>query len=307
MFAAVLLASNTIGAIPLVVAMFIKSASDPDVINRLSTNPNDLGALGLGQDFGFFAMLFPFFIGLLAFVLLIRPLNGRDMKSVINGAGRFRWNRFLISALVYGILSAAYFFIYLKADPSNFRLNNTSSTLIPLILISLLCIPFQAAFEEVVFRGYMMQGFAVLARNRWMPLIMTSLLFGLMHSFNPEVEEFGFLTMMPQYVLFGLIFGIITILDDGIEAAIGAHAANNAFLCIMVTNRASALQTSAVYEQLNIYPWIEFAGLLVTGIVFILILKKVFGWGSLLIVAGKVEPVKPVDQSPYTDVLSSVR
>ena len=307
MFAAVLLASNTIGAIPLVVAMFIKSASDPDVINRLSTNPNDLGALGLGQDFGFFAMLFPFFIGLLAFVLLIRPLNGRDMKSVINGAGRFRWNRFLISALVYGILSAAYFFIYLKADPSNFRLNNTSSTLIPLILISLLCIPFQAAFEEVVFRGYMMQGFAVLARNRWMPLIMTSLLFGLMHSFNPEVEEFGFLTMMPQYVLFGLIFGIITILDDGIEAAIGAHAANNAFLCIMVTNRASALQTSAVYEQLNIYPWIEFAGLLVTGIVFILILKKVFGWGSFLIVAGKVEPVKPVDQSPYTDVLSSVR
>jgi len=307
MFAAVLLASNTIGAIPLVVAMFIKSASDPDVINRLSTNPNDLGALGLGQDFGFFAMLFPFFIGLLAFVLLIRPLNGRDMKSVINGAGRFRWNRFLISALVYGILSAAYFFIYLKADPSNFRLNNTSSTLIPLILISLLCIPFQAAFEEVVFRGYMMQGFAVLARNRWMPLIMTSLLFGLMHSFNPEVEEFGFLTMMPQYVLFGLIFGIITILDDGIEAAIGAHAANNAFLCIMVTNRASALQTSAVYEQLNIYPWIEFAGLLVTGIVFILILKKVFGWGSLLIVAGKVEPVKPADQSPYTDVLSSVR
>lgn len=307
MFAAVLLASNTIGAIPLVVAMFIKSASDPDVINRLSTNPNDLGALGLGQDFGFFAMLFPFFIGLLAFVLLIRPLNGRDMKSVIRGAGRFRWNRFLISALVYGILSAAYFFIYLKADPSNFRLNNTSSTLIPLILISLLCIPFQAAFEEVVFRGYMMQGFAVLARNRWMPLIMTSLLFGLMHSFNPEVEEFGFLTMMPQYVLFGLIFGIITILDDGIEAAIGAHAANNAFLCIMVTNRASALQTSAVYEQLNIYPWIEFAGLLITGIVFILILKKVFGWGSLLIVAGKVEPVKPVDQSPYTDVLSSVR
>lgn len=307
MFAAVLLASNTIGAIPLLVAMFIRSASDPDVINRLSTNPDDLGALGLGQDFGFFAMLFPFFIGLLAFVLLIRPLNGRDMKSVINGAGRFRWNRFLISALVYGILSAAFFFIYLKADPSNFRLNNTSSTLIPLILISLLCIPFQAAFEEVVFRGYMMQGFAVLARNRWIPLLMTSLLFGLMHSFNPEVEEFGFLTMMPQYVLFGLIFGIITILDDGIEVAIGAHAANNAFLCIMVTNRASALQTSAVYEQLNIYPWIEFAGLLVTGIVFILILKKVFGWGSFLVVAGKVEPVKPDDQSPYTDVLSSVR
>lgn len=307
MFAAVLLASNTIGAIPLLVAMYFRSASDPGVTAEISANPNDLSALGLGQDFGFFAMLFPFFIGLLAFALLVKPLNGRSMKTIMNGTSSFRWNRLLISALVYGILSALYFFIYLKADPSNFRLNNTTSTLIPLILISFLCIPFQAAFEEVVFRGYLMQGFAVLARNRWVPLLMTSLLFGLMHSFNPEVEEFGFLEMMPQYVLFGLIFGIVTILDDGIEAAIGAHAANNAFLCIMVTNRASALQTSAVYEQMNVYPWIEFAGLLVTGIVFVFILKKIFGWGPLSLVAEKVEPGRSDDQTPYTDVLSSIR
>jgi len=307
MFAAVLLASNTIGAIPLLVAMYLRSASDPGVVGKISANPNDLSALGLGQDFGFFAMLFPFFIGLLAFALLVKPLNGRNLRTIINGTNSFRWNRFLISALAYGALSALYFFIYLKADPSNFRLNNTSSTLIPLVLISLICIPFQAAFEEVVFRGYIMQGFAVLARNRWVPLLMTSLLFGLMHSFNPEVEEFGFLSMMPQYVLFGLIFGLVTIFDDGIEAAIGAHAANNAFLCILVTNRASALQTSAVYEQLNIYPWIEFAGLFITGIVFVLILKKIFGWGSFSLIAEKVEPGRTDDQSPYTDVLSSVR
>ena len=54
---------------------------------------------------------------------------------------------------------------------------------------------------------------------------------------------------MPQYIVFGLIFGIITILDDGIEAAMGAHAANNIFLCIMVTNESSALQTPALYDS----------------------------------------------------------
>ena len=84
--------------------------------------------------------------------------------------------------------------------------------------------------------------------------------------------------MMPQYILFGLIFGIITILDDGIEAAMGAHTANNIFLCIMVTNKSSALQTPALYEQHNIYPWIEFGALLVVGIVFIFILKIIFRW-----------------------------
>ena len=174
-------------------------------------------------------MLFPFLIGLLAFILLIKPLNNRTFKITINGTGKIRWNRFIVSVLVWLILSAIYLFIYLKADPSNFSLNNVSETLIILIVVAFLLVPFQAAFEEVLFRGYLMQGFAVLTRNRWFPLLMTSLLFGLMHAFNPEVEEFGFLTMMPQYVAFGLIFGIITILDDGIEAAIGSSCCQQYF------------------------------------------------------------------------------
>jgi len=93
---------------------------------------------------------------------------------------------------------------------------------------------------------------------------------------------------MPQYIVFGMIFGIITILDDGIEAAMGAHAANNIFLCIMVTNQASALQTPALYEQLNIFPWTEFAGLVFTGIAFILILKYFFKWESFKPLWGKI-------------------
>ena len=118
---------------------------------------------------------------------------------------------------------------------------------------------------------------------------MTSVLFGLMHAFNPEVKEFGFLTMMPQYILFGLIFGVITILDDGIEASMGAHAANNIFLCIMVTNKSSALQTPALYEQHNIYPWTEFAALIVTGIVFIIILKIIFKWNDFSVLFRKMK------------------
>jgi hypothetical protein len=134
-----------------------------------------------------------------------------------------------------------------------------------------------------------MQGFATLLRNRWFPLIMTSVLFGLMHALNPEVKAFGFFTMIPQYILFGLIFGAITILDDGIEASMGAHTANNIFLCIMVTNKSSALQTPALYEQQNIYPWTEFAALIFTGIAFILILKIIFKWDDFSILFRKIQ------------------
>jgi len=307
MFAAVLIASNTIGAIPLLIAYAMKASSNPEVISEIAANPNDLGVLGLEPNLGLFIMLFPFIAGLLTFILLVKPLNNRTYKITINGTGTMRWNRFFVSALVWLILSAVYFFIYLKTDPSNFTLTNTSATLLILIVVSLIFIPFQAAFEEILFRGYLMQGFAVLARNRWFPLLMTSALFGLMHAFNPEIKEFGFFTMMPQYVIFGLVFGIITILDDGIEAAVGAHAANNIFLCVMVTNNSSALQTPAVFVQHNVYPWTEFIALLITGIIFIIILKIIFRWKSLSPLLGKVESDHPADQTPNTEVLSSLR
>lgn len=283
MFVVVLIVSNTIGALPLIIAALMKSASNPEVFSQLSANPNDFSILGLDPNVGLTLMLFPFIAGLAAFILLVKPLNNRTLKNVVNGTGKIRWNRFFISASVWLILSALYLFLYLKFDPANFTLNNKTSSLILLSVISLMFIPFQAAFEEILFRGYLMQGFAALLRNRWFPLLMTSVLFGLMHAFNPEVKEFGFLAMMPQYILFGLIFGVITILDDGIEAAMGAHTANNVFLCIMVTNQSSALQTHALYEQLNIYPWTEFTGLLFTGVVFVMTLKIIFGWDDFSI------------------------
>ncbi|MDQ1297143.1 MAG: protease family protein, partial [Bacteroidota bacterium] len=175
---------------------------------------------------------------------------------------------------------------------SNFPLNNATPTLMLLALVSVIFIPFQAAFEEVIFRGYLMQGFSLMVKNRFFPLIMSSLLFGLMHVLNPEVKEFGFWLMMPQYVLFGLIFGMITILDDGIEAAMGAHAANNVFLCIMVTNKSSALQTPALYEQLTIHPWQEFISMILMGIIVIVILKQVFRWKSFSVLYETIVPGK---------------
>jgi CAAX protease family protein len=298
MVAALFAATNTIGAIPLLVALAIKSTGNPQVIAQLSENPNDLGVLGLNPNLYLLTMLFPFLIGLITFVLLIKPLNERKLSCIINGRDSFRWNRFLISGLVWIIISAIYLFVSLKVDPADFKLNNRSLSLIPLVIISVLLIPFQAAFEEILFRGYLMQGFTTLVRSRWFPVVITSLLFAVMHALNPEVREFGFLKMMPQYILFGLIFGIITILDDGIEAAIGAHAANNVFLCIMVTNESSALQTPALYEQVNINPWTDLLTMLMMGILVIFILKLIFRWGSFSILFKEAEPDSPSTQMP---------
>jgi hypothetical protein len=107
---------------------------------------------------------------------------------------------------------------------------------------------------------------------------MTAVLFSLMHSLNPEVKEFGFLSVMPQYFVFGCIFGIVTILDNGIETALGAHTANNIFLCIMVTHKSSALQTPALFEQHTYHPGTELISLIVVGSIYIFALWKIFKW-----------------------------
>lgn len=294
MLTSVLIVSNTIGALPLLIALFKKSASTPGIFAQLAANPNDYSILGLSPDLGLFITLFPFVAGLFAFILLVRPLNNRTLKMTINGTGKIRWSHFFISAFIWLMLSAIYLFCYLRYDPSDFTLNNKTISLISLAVISVIFIPFQAAFEEILFRGYLMQGFASMLKNRWFPLIMTSVFFGLLHAYNPEVREFGFYTMMPQYILFGLIFGVITILDDGIEASMGAHAANNIFLCIMVTNKSSALQTPALYVQNTIHPGIEFAGLLISGIVFVLVLKAIFKWKDFSVIFKKI----PVQKAP---------
>jgi hypothetical protein len=94
--------------------------------------------------------------------------------------------------------------------------------------------------------------------------------------------------MIPQYILFGLLFGITTILDDGIEIALGAHAANNVFLSIMVTSSSSVLQTPALYEQHNIYPWMDFWGLVISGLIFLIIMRMIYKWDDITFLWQKV-------------------
>jgi len=298
MVALVFLASNIIGALPLLITSTIKSFSDPQIMSQLSADPNDLSVLGISENLLLVLLLFPFIAGLAAFAVLVKPLHFRTFLKTVSGTGGIRWRRFFAGAAVWMVLTVVYFIAYLGIDPANFSINNKTISLVILAMISLLFIPFQAAFEEVIFRGYLMQGFTILIRNRLFPIVMTSVLFGLMHSLNPEVRTYGFLTMMPQYILFGLIFGVVTILDDGIEAAMGAHAANNIFLCIMVTNKSSALQTPALFEQHNVYPLTEFIGLLVAGILFVLILYKLLRWDSLSILFSRVEPNENPTQIP---------
>jgi hypothetical protein len=113
--------------------------------------------------------------------------------------------------------------------------------------VSLILFPFQIGFEEYVFRGYLMQQIGILARNRWVPLVITSVFFGLFHSANPEVAELGFGVMI-FYIGTGLLLGIMTLMDEGLELSLGFHLGNNLMAALLITSDFSALQTDAMFK-----------------------------------------------------------
>ncbi|MBN1388609.1 MAG: CPBP family intramembrane metalloprotease [Bacteroidales bacterium] len=277
-FVIIFIATNTIGALPLISVIVVKSLNNPEILDSTSGNLMNLATYGIDPNVGLILMIFPFIIGLLTLYLLMKPLHRRKFITLFNGGGRIRWKKFFIAALVWLILMGIYLYISITYDLGNFTINNLSGSLVWLIIIAILLIPFQTTFEELLFRGYLMQGAGAWFRNKWLPLIITSLLFGLMHSFNPEIKEFGFWVMIPQYVTFGLVFGLITIFDNGIEIAMGAHAANNVFLSVFVTQKSSALQTPALFEQQQVYPWTDFLSLVILSVIFIALMGILNRW-----------------------------
>jgi membrane protease YdiL (CAAX protease family) len=242
-----------IGQIPTYVVMLVKGLPNIDMESLRAGNI--AAGLGISKTAALGLVLFSMAVALLLTILFVKLLHKRSFSEVINGTKKIRINRCLTGAGVW-------FVIMLLAYAADFLLNREDyvvrfnlSQFIPLLIIVLIFIPFQTTSEEFLFRGYLAQGFAAWTKRSWVAWLVPSLLFGLLHVANPEVKEFGFWAAMPQYIYFGLFFGLISILDDGIELAMGLHAANNIFLALFATHKSSALQTDAVLEVIHINPY----------------------------------------------------
>lgn len=277
-FVASFFGGSMIGSIPLIALIAIKTVESKGAIAPNPTNAMDFSAYGISSNIGLMLLLLPFALGLLMAILLMRPLHKRTFAEVANGTKSIRWKRVFTGFAIWLAIMAIYLIVDHAIDPANYVLQFNIASFLPLLLISVLLIPLQTTFEELIFRGYFGQAIGAWTKSRWLVIIIPAILFGLMHISNPEVKEYGFLVAMPQYVMFGLVFGLITVLDDGIEVSMGLHAANNIFASLMITNKASALQTEAVFNQQTVNPNKETLALLAMSIVFVVILKYIYKW-----------------------------
>ena len=277
MIVILLIVTQIVGGIPLGIMIFLKTMDNPDLVPN-PENLMDLSAFEIPPITGFALMIIPFVLGLVALLLLMKPLHERPILSVVTGHSSFRWNRFFWGAGIWLVLLSAYAFFATATGIQKIELQFDSTTFFILIAVSLFLLPFQTGFEEVLFRGYLMQGFSKIFKYRWIPLLFTSLLFGSLHFFNPEVKEYGAAIVMPQYIWFGIFFGICALMDDGLELAWGVHAINNIFLSVFFTQDSSALQTPALYRITEFNPLFDLISLFFLSVIFIFVARHKFKW-----------------------------
>lgn len=204
----------------------------------------------LGANTVLVIMLLPLAMGLPLVLGWTKFIHPQSIRSLTTSRRKVDWGRVWFAFGLWGLLTVGLTGLDIWLSPEDYVWNFRWEAFWKLAVIAILLIPLQTSFEEYLFRGHMMQGLGLLSGNRWVPLLVTSLLFGLMHLANPEVEKLGYGTLV-YYIGTGLFLGILTLMDEGLELALGFHAANNLVTALLVTADWTAFQTDSLYKDIS--------------------------------------------------------
>lgn len=238
----IVIIASIIGQMPFAVAMFLNKGIEGFASAQPST--------GLSDNADLLLLLLSFPVAMIALYLIVKYFHHQKWKEILTTRKKFDWKRFFLSFFLVTVFIVASTIYDYKTNPEIYEWNFQLVPFLYLFIIAIVLIPIQTAVEEFVFRGYLMQGFGLLAKNRWFPLIMTSLIFGGLHAFNPEVSEMGY-SLLAYYIGTGLFLGVLALLDDGLELSFGFHAANNMIGLLLVTSDWAVISGEAVLKDLS--------------------------------------------------------
>ena len=269
-------------SIPHGIILTSKAFGDEELMAKIASG--DMAAMMsvLEPNLNLFLMLLPFLGMLLAVFFSTKIIHKNTIRELTTSRKKIDWSRVFFAFALWGFISATMIFLdYNFFSPDNYEWNFKPLPFFILFFIVILLLPIQTSAEEYLFRGYLMQGIGVISGNRWLPLILTSLAFGLMHYANPEIAKFGNIVYV-FYIGSGLFAGIMTLMDEGIELALGWHAANNMVAGLLVTADWTALQTHSLLKDISNPESIPLGEVLIPVLIFfpaiLLIFANKYGW-----------------------------
>jgi len=202
---------------------FLVSTAAATVAGR-SENADGVASFGARADL---ALMFLMVAVLLPMVLLAaRWIQHRPAGTLSSVTGRLRW-RWLLTCLP---VAAAAIVVFLGAGMALAAVTGIDAGIDDALagwgpfaasmLVLVLVVPPQAAAEEYVTRGWLLQGVGVWFRGPWVPIALQAVVFAALHGWG---TPWGFADLL----VFAVIAGWLTVRTGGLEAAIALHVMNN--------------------------------------------------------------------------------
>ena len=163
---------------------------EDDLLNEF-VDTMDFGLLGIDQNLTLFLLLLMFVVAMICLYIGITRIHKRGFLTVITARSSFDMSRFIFGFLLWMGMTIAVEAVGYFIEPENYIFQFQPMKFLILLVIVVLLMPIQTSFEEIFIRGYIMQGVSLLSKHRWVPLLVSSAIFGLMHFMNPEVTKFG--------------------------------------------------------------------------------------------------------------------
>ncbi|CAM4254602.1 CPBP family intramembrane glutamic endopeptidase [Flavobacterium terrigena] len=226
------------------------------IYNYISTEGVDTVAMMkdmtklIGVNGTFVALVSPLALMLLIVLFYNKFIQNNTIRILTTSRSKIDWKRVFFSFGLWSLFTIVTTVVSYYAAPEDFVVNFKPEKFTVFVILAILFVPLQTSFEEYLFRAHMLQGLGLATKTRWIPLVVTSFLFGIMHIANPEVDKLGMVIMF-YYIGTGLFLGILTLMDEGLELALGFHAANNLVGALLVTSDWSAFQTHSILKDVS--------------------------------------------------------
>ncbi|GAA5077077.1 membrane protease YdiL (CAAX protease family) [Thermocatellispora tengchongensis] len=190
----------------------------------------------------------------------------RPPGTLSSVAGRLRWGWLLLCvpvALAAGLLGQLTAALVLTAtgNPESSEMLTWVGweRFLPGLLVAVLLVPFQAAAEEYVFRGWLLQAFGAFLRNPWPGIVLGAAGFTALHAYT----DWGIVDVFA----FGVLMGWLAVRTGGLEAPIALHVVNN----VLGFGISAASGTLDDALRQGSVPWETLTGTAVQLIVFMLV------------------------------------
>jgi len=168
-----LILGQIIGTIP----SLMLSAGDFEAISE-----GNIPANGLSQNWNFLLMMLPFICSFYILYIYVRRVHKRPFLSVITPFKKLNYNKFLYAFGIWLLVLVAWELAFYAGNPGNYILQFNFPKFAFLFLLSIPVLLIQTSYEELIFRGYAMQWLGRYMPYRILPLLITSVSFGLIRS-----------------------------------------------------------------------------------------------------------------------------